>query len=358
MKTLTRYLISEVVLTSLFVLAALIGLFLFFDLIAELHDLGKGTYTFGKMLLYVGLLAPRHAYEFMPIAALIGGMMALSLLNQHSEYTVMRVGGLSVARVIGILAMAGLLFASITLAIGEYLAPFSERAATQLRLSAKGQVVAQDYRSGFWLKDDRNFVNVREVLPDQTLRHVNIYLFDKERHLTSYGYAERGIWQADDSAWALSTVTLTRFDQAGVHVEQRPNQMWRSVLTPRTLADMLVAPEQMSMVSLVDYIKHLEHNQQQTGRYEIALWTKLVYPFICVAMLIIALPFAQTQRRAGGVGVKLFVGIMLGLSFYFVNQLIAHMGLLYDWSPLISAISPSLALLALALGLLYLQERR
>jgi lipopolysaccharide export system permease protein len=75
-------------------------------------------------------------------------------------------------------------------------------------------------------------------------------------------------------------------------------------------------------------------------------------------MLIISLPFSQTQRRAGGVGLKLFIGIMLGLSFYFVDQLVAHLCTLYDWSPVLSSTLPSGTLLSFAMFLLWRQERR
>ncbi|QNM95913.1 LPS export ABC transporter permease LptG [Chitinimonas koreensis] len=358
MKTLSRYLINEVVRTCFLVLLALLGLFLFFDLIGELGDVGRGGYTFGKLLAYVGLLAPGHAYELMPIAVLIGGMISLAMLNQYSELTVMRVGGLSVSRILAILTIAGLFFALVTLAAGEYLAPRAERAATQLRLAAKGQLVSQDYRSGFWLKDDGSFVNVREVLPDQTLRNINIYEFDANRRMTLYGRAERGVWEGDKQAWRLTDIVATHIKPDSIQIERRPEYIWRSVLTPDTLSVLLIAPEQMSVFTLIDYIDHLHRNQQKTSRYEIALWTKLVYPFACLAMLVIALPFAQTQRRAGGVGVKLFVGIMLGLLFYFVNKLVGHLGLLYDWPPLLAAAMPSGLFLTLAVFLLWRQERR
>ncbi|QDQ26204.1 LPS export ABC transporter permease LptG [Chitinimonas arctica] len=358
MKSLSRYLIAEVVRNSLFVLAGLLGLFLFFDLIGELRDVGHGNYTFLKLLGYVLLLVPGHAYELMPIAVLIGGMMGISLLNQHSELTVMRVGGLSVTRLLGILSVAGLGFSLLTLAAGEFVAPRAERAAKQLQLAAKGQLVGQDYRSGVWMKDDGNFVNVREVLPDQTLRFVNVYQFDSSRHMSTYGHAQRGVWQPEQSAWKLTDVTLTFFEAGQVRVQKLAEYQWRSVLTPNMLSVLMVLPEQMSVMTLVDYIEHLRHNQQKTNRFDIALWTKLVYPFACLAMLLIALPFAQTQRRGGGVGMKLFVGIMLGLGFYFVNKLVSQLGILYGWSPLLAAMLPSGLFLLLALFLLWRQERR
>lgn len=358
MKTLSRYLIGEVVRTSVFVLAALLGLFLFFDLIGELGSLGKGGYGFTKLLAYVLLLTPGHAYELMPIAVLIGGLFALAMLNQHSELTVMRVGGVSVPRMLATLAVAGLGFAAVTMLAGEYLAPRAERAATQLRLAAKGQLVTQDFRSGFWMKDDESFVNVREVLPDQSLRNVNVYRFDARHHLNLEAQAKRGVWQPSQGAWLLTDITATHFEDGQIRIERRDDFIWHSVLTPDTLSVLLIAPEQMSVITLLEYIDHLKRNQQQTRRYEIALWTKLVYPLACLAMLVIALPFAQTQRRAGGIGIKLFVGIMLGLGFYFINKLVSHLGLLYDWPPLMAASLPSGLFLALALFLLWRQERR
>ncbi|MFC4161141.1 LPS export ABC transporter permease LptG [Chitinimonas lacunae] len=358
MKTLARYLITEVVRTSLLVLAALLGLFMLFDLMNEVRDLGKGAYSLGKLFTYVVLLAPGNAYELLPISVLIGGMFSLNLLNQYSEYTVMRTGGLSLARVLGYLSIAGVFFALLTLLAGEFLAPVAERTATQLRLAAKGQVVAQDFRSGFWLRDKSSFINVREVLPDQSLHYVNVYLFDEQRRLRFYGYADRGVWQEQTRAWRLSDVYLTALDGERVNVTRLPEYMWHSVLTPDTLSVLLVAPEQMSATTLAGYIDHLRKNKQKTSRYEIALWSKLFYPLACLAMLLIALPFAQTQKRAGGVGVKLFIGIMLGLTFYFVSKLVGHLGLLYDWPPLLAATLPSLLFLTLALFLLWRQERR
>lgn len=358
MKAITRYLIADIVRSSVFVLAGLLGLFLFFDLIGELRDVGHGSYTFAKLLGYVLLLVPGHAYDLMPIAVLIGGMIGLSMLNQHSELTVMRVGGLSLVRLIGILAVAGLLFALSTMAIGEYVAPYAERSATQLQLAAKGQVLTQDSRSGFWQREEGSFVNVREVLPDQTLRHVNVYRFDRAQHMSTYGYALRGQWLPTEGAWKLTDITLTHFDSDQVRIEKLPEYVWRSSLTPSTLSVLLIRPEQMSILTLLDYIEHLRRNQQKTSRYEIALWTKLVYPMASLAMLVIALPFAQTQRRAGGVGMKLFIGIMMGLGFYFVNKLVSTWGLLYDWPPILAASIPTVSFLLIALTLLYRQERR
>jgi lipopolysaccharide export system permease protein len=114
----------------------------------------------------------------------------------------------------------------------------------------------------------------------------------------------------------------------------------------------------MSAWSLYTYAQHLRENRQKALQYEIALWTKLMYPVAVLVMMLLALPFAYSQGRQGGVGAKIFTGIMLGLAFYFLNQLTAHLGLLNDWSPMLSATLPTLIFLSLAIGMLWWQERR
>ena len=42
MRTLTRYIGRDVLFSTLLIFVALIGLFLFFDLINEMRDVGKG----------------------------------------------------------------------------------------------------------------------------------------------------------------------------------------------------------------------------------------------------------------------------------------------------------------------------
>lgn len=358
MGTLGRYIIAEVLRTTLLVMLALLGVFLFFDLILEIGSLGRGSYSLGRVVLYVLLRSPGHAYELLPIGSLIGGLFALSFLNQSSEYTVMRIGGLSLSRVLVNLSIAGALLAGATVLIGEYVAPNAERAASQLRLSATGQVVAQDFRSGFWSKDGLKFINVREVLPDNSLRNVAVYEFDAGRKLQRITTAERGVWIAAEKQWLLTGATATWFQPERIWFNSFPEVKLPTAITPETLAVLLVVPEQMSARNLASYVKHLQANQQKAKRYEIALWSKRVYPLACLAMLMIALPFAQTQRRAKGVGPKLFIGIMLGLGFYFVNKLFGHLGLRYDWHPIAAATIPSAVFLLLAMAMLWWQERR
>lgn len=357
MKTLRRYIVREIFLATAMVMAALLMLFAFFDLVEEIKDLGRGAYQMRHIVRNVVLSVPAHVYEIFPIAALIGTMFALAQLVASSEYTVMRTAGVSLIRVIGTILSAGLLFAVLTFAFGEYVGPAAEQLAQQFRSRAITGIIAQEFRSGLWLKDGKSFINVREVTAEGHLKDMRIYEFDEDTRLLSVSAAERGVFQGGRQ-WLLSGVEKTSFTEVRTEVSKTPSATWHSVLEPRLLNVLMVQPDQMSAASLSSFAQHLRENRQKSLRYEIALWSKITYPLAVLTMMVLALPFAYFQRRQGGVGGRIFAGIMLGLAFYFLNQLSAHLGLLNEWPAQASALLPTAVFLCLALTMLWRQERR
>lgn len=357
MRTLRRYLATEILAATALVFAALVMLFAFFDLVEQIKDLGRGAYTMRRILIYVLLSLPDHIYQLFPVAALIGTLFALAQLVAGSEYTVMRTSGVSTARFALTLATIGFLFATVTFVIGEFVAPPAEQLAQRVRSQSITGLVAQEFRSGLWIKDDKIFINVVEVLPDAMLRGVRIYEFDRENRLLSISYAQRGAYQSD-RRWLLEDVIQTRFEDRKTSVHEFQQMKWQSVLEPDLINVLLVKPEQMSAWRLYAYTQHLKENRQKALRYEIALWIKLTYPLAVLVMMVLALPFAHFQGRQAGVGAKIFAGIMLGIGFYFLNRLFSHLGLLNDWPPAVSALAPMATFLLAAMGLMWWQERR
>ena len=209
------------------------------------------------------------------------------------------------------------------------------------------------------------FVNVGELMPDTSLRAVRVFEFDAEFRLVEIVTAESGRFRAPD-AWMLEKVerlVFTPVQVAGDAVALRSertvvaSQLWRSDLTPNIVGVLMLVPERMSAWRLAQYVEHLKDNQQRADRYEIAMWKKLVYPLAVIVMMALALPFAYLQARAGGIGYKVFAGIMIGIAFHFLNGLFSHLGLLNTWPPWVAASAPSFVAMAIALGMLAWVDR-
>jgi lipopolysaccharide export system permease protein len=377
-RTLRRYLWREIAQATLFVLFALLALFMFFDLVQQLDEVGRRGFSLQHAFSFVALSLPARTYELMPIAALIGTIYVLAKLAANSEFTIMRVSGMSTRRLMQSLMGIGLAIVALTYFLGEFVSPPAEQLAQRVRLVATGSgITARDFRSGVWvrdvLRDDAGaidafrFINVRQVSPDRGTTGWRIFEFDRDYRLRSMTTAVEGHYTPGEG-WTLTDVVETLLPQfpaqaaqptaEGTEVVREATRQWRSDLRPDIFGVLMVQPERMAGWDLAQYIGHLSETRQQTERYEIALWSKIFYPWAVLVMMALALPFAYLHVRAGGLSLKIFTGVMIGVAFYGLNKLFAHLGLLNTWPPIIVAALPSLVVLALAMSALYWIERR
>jgi lipopolysaccharide export system permease protein len=376
MKILQRYLAVEVIRAVLFVLTAFLALFAFFDLMGELPSVGKGGYQLHHAFLYVLMGLPGYTYELMPIAALIGTIWALSQLAASSEFTIMRISGMSTWMAAKMLAKIGTIFVLVTVLFGEVISPFTSDMAEKLKLQMQGGPIAQEFRSGLWTKDvirerglegttiGSRFLNVGEIQPDGQLQHIKMYEFDLDFHLTALVLAAQADYQGDN-VWHLKKVSETRFLRPdlmqdtvlAIDTKKTATKNLVSEITPEILSVLFADPDRMSAYNLSAYTKHLAKNKQHTERYEIAFWKKVIYPFAVFVMMALALPFAYLHFRTGGISLKIFSGIMIGVSFQLLNSLFSHLGLLNTWPALVAAIVPSIFFFLVALISLWWVER-
>ncbi len=367
-----RYLAREILLAVALVLLALLVLYTSFDFINEVNDVGKNGYRIEQAALFVLLQVPARAYELLPIAALIGTIYALAQLASHSEFTILRVAGLSTGGAVRLVMVPGLALVAFTFLLGEIVTPRVETLTQELSLKAGSGPIARGFRSGLWVKDNTRaangqalvrFVNIGTV-GNNSLQNIKVYEFDTALRLQNIVFADSGKFVPPRS-WRLTNVTETRFVNLGgsdapdqVEVSREPERLWQSDVNPQLLAVLTVTPERMAARNLDTYIRHLEENKQTAERYQIAFWKKIIYPFAVLVMMALALPFAYLHFRSGGISFKIFAGIMLGIGFYLLNNLFSHVGLLNTWPPILSAAMPSMVVLAAALAALRWVERR
>ena len=193
---------------------------------------------------------------------------------------------------------------------------------------------------------------------DNEIKNIRMYEFDDAYRLLSIRSAASGRFD-HTGVWVLDDVTETRFKETkqtnplnpvySAQTFTHPILSLKSEVTPQILSVLLINPEKMSILSLGRFISHLRDNKQDAQRHTIAFWKKVVYPFTIFVMLALALPFAYLKVRAGSVGIKVFGGIMLGMSFQLFNSLFSNVGLLGSWPALLTALVPPLLYFLFAL---------
>jgi lipopolysaccharide export system permease protein len=332
-----RYIAYRITVATAMVLAVLLTLMSFYIVVDALPDYGRGNFGLWEFLRYVLLAQPRKIYELFPVAVLIGALLGLASLAVNAELTAMRAAGLSVARIVLSATRVGMAFALLVLLVGEYVVPVAEDEAQLGRAQALAQGVRKE-GSGLWLRDRSSFVRINEVLPDLSLVGVNIYAFDDNAQLRTHTFATRARFRRDE--WILNDVQESVLGKDRVETRTHDRKPWDTSLTGEVVRVFMLRPEGMSIQHLLRYINHLAANGQTTERYRLVLWQKALMPLAVIVMVLLAAPFAFGNMRTGGMGGRIFSGIVLGLVFVLANRLVGHFGLLYGLPPFLGAALP------------------
>jgi lipopolysaccharide export system permease protein len=372
MNTIRRLIYREVLATIALVALGFLALFMFFDLVDELQYLGKNSsaiagasaYQLRHALLYVALLMPNHLYELLPISVLIGTIVVMARLAQSSEFTILRTSGLGPWRALQLLLGLGAVFVVLSFAVGDYVAPASERAAQLLKARYQNRITLG--QTGAWLKEkqaDTHFiVNIRELSPDNEMRGVQIYEFNRKGLIVSSTEAPLAVF-GTHADWLLHHATRAEFDlpagaadsasaapQAHITRSTVESFRWPTDISAEMVSVALLKPDRMATIDLFNYVRHLKANGQSAQRYEIEFWHKVFYPLSCLVMVMLALPFAYLHFRAGSIASYVFTGVMIGISFFLLNNVFGYLGTLRNWQPWLAAATPGLLYMTVSLG--------
>lgn len=372
MKTVRKLIYREVITSICLVTLGFLSLFLFFDLVDELPAIGRSSpldgdnnvYMLSHALLYVALQIPNHIYELLPISVLIGTIFVMARLAQSSEFTILRTSGLGPWKALRLLLSLGAVFVVISFAVGDYLAPVADRASQLLKAKYQGRITIG--QTGAWLKEKQPYsnsvVNVRALSANNEMQGIRIFEFDNKGLVVSMTEAESAQFGEND-AWVLNKIMRTDFqvrpstdgigqavESANVSISREAEMRWPTDISAEMVSVALLKPDRMATYDLFNYVQHLKANGQTAQRYEIEFWKKVFYPLSCLVMVFLALPFAYLHFRSGSVTSYVFGGVMIGISFFLLNNVFGYIGNLQNWQPWLAAAVPGLIYTVISLG--------
>lgn len=348
MKLVDRYVITRAAAGWALVTLLLASVFSLQSFLDQLNDIGRGHYHLFNALVFVTLTLPERLVQLVPVTALLGTLAGLGTLASGSELVAMQSGGVSARRVGWALLKAGLVLAGFALLLSQYAAPPLDRLAQTRRAQAIS--TASDLRTaeGFWSRDGRRFLNVRNIRHDRIPSSIDLYEFDATGRLRTFIHARQAD-VFDRRQWVLVDVVRKTFSPGGVHVEHLARLPWRSFLRAPQMNLLMLPIPSLSLTDLFQYQRYLKAHGQNADRYELALWNRLAIPLATVAMILTALPFLFGPLRSVSAGLRMTLGGSVGLVFYLISQITGYMGLLVGLDPVVTALAPATLLLAIAL---------
>jgi lipopolysaccharide export system permease protein len=332
-----------ILVSSLLVLVVFLGLAGLFEFIGQLEST-QGDYGIPQALLFTMLRLPQLSFEMLPIAALIGGLLGLGALAGTSELVVMRTAGLSVARLAGMVALAGGVLTIATGLVGEFIGPPLDYFARTMRDEARYQQEDRDIGTAAWVKDGPVILHLERINTEFEFGALYVFRFNPDHSLASIARAENsGI--DDNDNWLLENFRETRFQDDGVQVSESSLEVKSFDVDGELLGVTLVKPDSLSARGLLSYIAYLKKNGLAAERYETEFWSRISKTMTVMVMPVLALAFVFGSLRSSGSGSRLMIGVMIGLAYFLASEMIANSGQVFDLNPAIVTWMPTLALL-------------
>ena len=345
MNILDRYIGQAVITGVASVLIIFITLYELFAFAGETDQIGQADYTMWPALQYSLFLIPQHIYELFPLSMLLGTMLGLGWLANHNELVIIRMAGISLLRIVGSIMKTAVMLMLLAMVIGEGIAPPLHQYATEQRIKALNRQINVNTDYGLWARDGETYINVNRVENDGRLIGINLYQFSENNLIKRQIQANQAIY--DGEQWRLQSVKETIYQNNSFVVNNLKEMKWKTLLDLDMVKIVAIPPDLLSIWKLNGYINYLKNNDLEYSKYELVYWTKLFGPFTILAMVLLAVPFVFGSVRHISIGKQILLGFLVGVTFYMVSRLIGQMGLVYGVPAVLSALLPTLLVIAL-----------
>jgi len=368
MTVLDRYIVRSILGSVFLVMIVVLILGALFVFIDQQDEIGVGHYTALEALWFTLLSLPQQAFQLLPITVLIGSLLGLGSLARGSELIVIRAAGVSIVRLAGTALIAGVLLIGLEVLLGEFLAPPLQVAAREQKMFAKYTDISFGGGGRAWVRDGNLILNVERQSGQTQFNNMQIFELSDQHHLLAIGRATSAT-AGTDQKWQLGGYTESRFvdnpvpigapGQSGSASQpgsagQRAQQSNVTVQTlppgQRTLQSHVTAgflglaaqdPEQLTSRSLWQLIKYYRENSLDPSQYLFAFWSRIARTVAIAFAVLLAIPFVLGSLRSSGAGTRTLMGLLLGICFFLLQQLIESGTVVFGLNPLVLAWIPT-----------------
>ncbi|MFB0506895.1 MAG: LPS export ABC transporter permease LptG [Thermodesulfobacteriota bacterium] len=328
MKILQRYICSEFLKILLLSMSAFILTYFVVDFFSRMDTFLEHKAPPTLVFLYYLYQVPGTGLQILPLGLLMATLLSLGILSRNNEITAMEANGISLYRIAFPLLILGILASGLCFIGNELIVPFSKRQAdnillTEIRKKTRKTFI-RDYK--VWYRSRNTIYNFQVFNPENdTLQGITLFEFDDNFKLKRRIDAKRALWRGD--AWHFYDVTIrdfperetiqtTRFEETVIPIPE----------TPDVFKEEKRDTEEMGYYDLRRYIRKIKMGGYDATRYIVDLYAKLSYPFACVIMVLIGIPFSIKTPRSGGVALSIAMSIVIGFLYWITLNLSLSLG--------------------------------
>jgi lipopolysaccharide export system permease protein len=327
-RVIDRYITAEFL--KVFAICVL-GLVLVF-LLVELTDKIKLYFRYNPTVWKIASLflskIPSYLFYALPLSILLGGMLSLLMMARESEIIAMQANGidaLNIARPVLILGMC----ASVTFfLLNETVIPWSNRMSQEIEDNIAGKRDRTFFeRNRIWIRSPNSITHIGKFdLATQTMERVSMVLWDTEYNFTQRLFADIAKWS--ENQWIFYGVNRTVHGPHGQFFRDVVPSMTAPLKkTPSDFKRVEKLAKEMNLTQLGDFINRLRKEGERPTRYLVDWHEKIAFPFVCLIMAALSVPFAiRVRPRGGGLAVGMAFSLAVAFSYWIVHAMFMALG--------------------------------
>ena len=360
---LDRYLVSELGGPSLFGLSAFTLIFVATQILAIGRLVSEEHAPLWAAVEYFLWDMPFYLLLVIPMAMLLGTLLAMQRLSSESEITAMKAGGISLSRIVTPLLLVGLIVSLLSLAAQELFVPFANDKAAYVRQAAIEHVspASSNLQAVTALPGGGKQVTIASGLDvaTQTLLGVTVISYDAQQKPRELTVADRARYVPP--TWTLENSTTYHFSSDGgveattaphatVDIGERPNQIAKQKIE-------LTNPEDLSRAEIKERLDSGRLSPQQRNIFTATYASKLARPFAAFVFTLIAVPFGLRPVRGGGTGLGFGLAVAIVFVYYVISTVFLSIGSAATWLAGPAAWTPNLLFTVIGATLLRRSSR-
>lgn len=345
--TLALHLSRAVLTRILMVTIALFGLALALDLVESAAEVLQRED--GGILRYLGLRAPMILTAVLPVALIMGPVLAFLSLSGRSEFTILRASGATTYRMLMMLLPLGLALGLGLNFLTDRVSPVLEaRLLTWLGPETEGRA------EGFWARTTLGVVHANATSPKgDAVFGVEIYATDEEGKLTERISASYARYKDDE--WHFGAAT--RLVPGEAQSTRIDNTIWNTPLRPANIRALASPTRAIAGTVAARMLTGAWAGNRTNEFYQVRVYRGYAAFVTPLVMILLAAPAAFGTRRGGGLGKRAAMAVVLGFAFLLFDGMLTALGETGNLPPALAAFGATAMFTAIgAYALISLEE--
>ena len=347
---LDRWLISEIIPPLTFSVSSFIVLCLSFgELLYLIRMVINTNLTWSIAIEILFLKLPGYLTLALPMATLLGCLLAFSQLYNNSEIKALTSLGISCRRILLPAIYIGIVMSFITFSFSNYIAPNSNLKANSVFRRGLGQSSDISYKrdiiySQFDSEKNLEALFHAEEYKDNVMHNLTLVEYDDGQQ-NRLILAKEGEWEVEQEQWLLSDGSIFYLDKSQPSSKENfLEYSYNLGYGPVMIAKIPSSSNNMNLNQAYNALKlyKLSGNLKEENRLKVKIQEKFTVPLSCLVFSIIGstLAIRKAKTRGSGQSIAFGMSIILILIYYTVSFLFSALGVSGTLHPFIAAWSP------------------